>query len=263
MIITGASSGIGYALALHYARSGAQVAINGRDAAKLDEASAQLRKTRATILAIPGDVSRMSDCEKLVSETISRFGGIDILINNAGISMRGLFNDTSLEVLHQVIDINFWGAVQCTKLALPSIIRSKGSIVGISSIAGKIGLPGRCAYSASKFALEGFLETIRTENLKNNVHVLVARPGFTASNIRKTSLGPDGKPQGESPRNESDMMSADEVALAIAKAIAARKRDLVLSGEGKLSLIIKKFFPSLLDRLVYNKMAKEPGSPIN
>ncbi len=261
VIITGASSGIGNALAFHYAKAGAQVAINGRDPEKLERAASALKQTGAQILSVPGDVSIERDCELLVNKTLSTFGGVDILINNAGISMRGLFQDTSLSVLHKVFDINFWGTVYCTRYALPAIIRSRGSIVGISSIAGKIGLPGRTAYSASKFALEGFLKTIRIENIKNGVHVLVACPGFTASNIRLTSLGPDGKPQGESPRNESGMMSAEQAAEAIARAISRRKRDLVLSTEGKLTVMINKLFPAWLDRMVYQKMAKEPGSP--
>jgi short-subunit dehydrogenase len=175
--------------------------------------------------------------------------------------MRALFADLDLNVLHQLMDTNFWGAVYCTKAAMPYLLERRGSVVGISSIAGKKGLPGRTGYSASKFALEGFLETLRTENLKKGLHVLVACPGFTASEIRQTALSADGKPQGESPRSESDMMSAEEVASRIITAVEKRKRDLILTTTGKLTVWLNKLFPYLSDKLVYRHMSKEPGSP--
>ena len=175
--------------------------------------------------------------------------------------MRALFSDLDVDVIRKVMDVNFWGAVYCTKSAFPYLLKSKGSIVGISSIAGKKGLPGRTGYSASKFALEGFLETIRTENLKKDLHVLVACPGFTASNIRQSALAKDGSQQGESPRDESSMMSSDEVAKHIYNAVVKRKRDLILTGNGKLTVWLNKFFPAFMDKMVYNHMAKEPDSP--
>ena len=175
--------------------------------------------------------------------------------------MRGLLTDTKVEVLHQVMKTNFWGTVYCTKLALPHILKSNGSIVGMSSVAGKKGLPGRSAYSASKFAIEGFLETLRTENLKTDLHVLIACPGFTSSEIRNQALGPDGSPQKESPRDEHSMMTATVVAGHIFNAIKHRKRDMILTLNGKLTIFLNKFFPAWVDRLVYRHFAKEPGSP--
>jgi short-subunit dehydrogenase len=175
--------------------------------------------------------------------------------------MRAVFNDLDLDVIRKVMDVNFWGAIYCTKYALPYLLKSKGSVVGISSIAGKKGLPGRTGYSSSKFALEGFLETLRTENLKKGLHVLVACPGFTASNIRQTALGSDGKAQGESPRDESSMMSSEEVAARIYKAVVQRKRDLVMTTNGKLTVWLNKFFPGMMDGVVFNHMSKEPDSP--
>jgi short-subunit dehydrogenase len=159
------------------------------------------------------------------------------------------------------MDTNFWGAVYCTKYALPSILKNKGSVVGISSIAGKKGLPGRTGYSSSKFALEGFLETLRTENIKKDLHVLVACPGFTASRIRQTALAADGNTQGESPRDEQKMMSAEQVADEVFIAVKKRKRDLVLTFNGKLTVFLNKIIPAWLDKIVYNHMAKEPDSP--
>ena len=187
---------------------------------------------------------------------------IDILINNAGISMRAIFNDMELDVLEKVMAINFFGAVYCTKYALPHILKNKGSVVGVSSIAGYVGLPARTGYSASKFAMQGFLEALRTENLRNNLHVMIACPGFTASNIRNTALSLDGSVQGESPRDEQKMMTSEDVAQYIVKGIEKRKRTLVLTGQGKLVVFLSKWFPSFVEKQVFNHMAKEANSPI-
>jgi len=175
--------------------------------------------------------------------------------------MRALFQDSDISVVKKLMDVNFWGAVYLAKYALPSLLKSRGSLVGVSSIAGYKGLPGRVGYTASKFALQGFLEVVRTENLKKGLHVLIACPGFTSSNIRNTALAADGSQQGESPRDEDKMMRAEDVALRIIRAIKKRKRTLVLTTEGKLIVLLNKFFPALLDRMIYKNMAKEPNSP--
>lgn len=261
VIITGASGGIGEALAKKFSSEGSIVVIAARQIEKLETLKMELEAAGAKVLAVACDVSKESDCKNLIDQTIKAFGKIDVLINNAGISMRALFNDLDLDVIKKVMDINFWGALFATKFALPHLLKSKGSVVGVSSIAGKKGLPGRTGYSASKFALEGFLETLRTENIKNDLHVLVACPGFTASNIRKSSLSKDGSSQGESPRTENKMMSPDEVADHIYLATLKRKRDLVLTLNGKLTVWLNKFFPAMMDRIVYNHMSKEPDSP--
>lgn len=261
VIITGASGGIGEALAKKFSSEGSIVVIAARQIEKLETLKMELEAAGAKVLAVACDVSKESDCKNLIDQTIKAFGKIDVLINNAGISMRALFNDLDLDVIKKVMDINFWGALFATKFALPHLLKSKGSVVGVSSIAGKKGLPGRTGYSASKFALEGFLETLRTENIKNDLHVLVACPGFTASNIRKSSLSKDGSSQGESPRTENKMMSPDEVADHIYLATLKRKRDLVLTLNGKLTVWLNKFFPAMMDRIVYKHMAKEPDSP--
>jgi short-subunit dehydrogenase len=220
-----------------------------------------LDRLGAPHLCLQSDVSVERDSVELVQQTVHTFGGIDILINNAGITMRAVLEHTDMHVLRKVMDINFWGAVFCTKHALPYILKSKGSIVGVSSIAGKNGLPGRTGYSASKFAMEGFLQSLRTENLKKGLHVLVACPGFTESGIRNNALGPDGKQQMESPRDEKKMMSAEQVAEHIFQAVKRRKRDLVLTNQGRLAVWMGRLFPSLSDKLVFNHMSAEPGSP--
>jgi short-subunit dehydrogenase len=152
--------------------------------------------------------------------------------------------------------------VYITKYALPHIINTHGTIVGVSSIAGFRGLPGRTGYSASKFAMQGFLESLRTELLKQNVNVMIAAPGFTASNIRNTALVKDGSSQGETPRDEGKMMSAEEVAQRLLKAILKRKRSLVLTRQGKLTVFLNKWLPGWMDHMVYNTMAKEKDSPL-
>jgi len=159
------------------------------------------------------------------------------------------------------MDVNFWGTVYCSKYALKHLLQSKGSLVGVSSIAGYKGLPGRTGYSASKFAMHGLLEVIRIENMKKGLHVLIACPGFTATNIRNTALSASGAQQGESPRDEEKMMSAEKVAIEIATAIEKRKHRLILTGQGKLTVLLNKFFPKFIDKLVFNHMAKEPNSP--
>ncbi len=260
IVITGSSSGIGKACAVEFAKRGAKVVISARNQENLAAAENELKFIHENILAVPCDVSKEDDCRKLIIESVEKFGGIDVLVNNAGISMRAQFEETDLNVLKKVMDINFWGSVYCTKHALPYLLISKGSIVGISSIAGKKGLPARSGYCASKFALEGFLQSVRIENLKNGLHVLIACPGFTASNIRKTALDKSGGAQGESPRNESAMMSADLVAEKIAHAVEKRKNNLVLTREGKLTVLLDKLFPSWVDRLVYSHFKKENNS---
>ena len=262
VIITGGSSGIGRALAAEFGKRGSNVLITGRNLNELNQVVAELSSKGVIIKGFQADVSIEEDNRKMVEEAIKQFGHIDILINNAGVSMRALFEDLQLDVFKKVMDINFYGAVYATKCALPYILQTKGSIVGVSSINGKRSTPARSAYSASKFAMEGFLETLRTEVMKRGVHVLVASPGFTASNIRKRSLMKDGTAQGDSPRKEQEMMSADEVAHHIYKAVLNRKRDLVLTTKGRLAIFLNKWMPGITDKLVYNELAKEPDSPL-
>ncbi|MCD4696847.1 MAG: SDR family oxidoreductase [Bacteroidales bacterium] len=260
VIITGASSGIGRALAFKYAKAGAKVVLAARSFDKLQELKKSL-KGASSVLIVKTDVSKEEDCKNLIEQSIKSFDTIDILINNAGISMRALFEKTELQVIKNLMDINFWGTVYCTKYALPFILQQKGSVVGVSSIAGYKGLPGRTGYSASKFAMHGFLEVLRIENLKKGLHVLIACPGFTSTNIRNTALAADGSQQGESPRDEDKMMTAKEVANHIYKAVERRKDRLTLTFQGKLTVLLNKVFPKFMDKMVYNHMAKEADSP--
>ena len=261
VIVTGASSGIGKALAEHFAALGANVVLGARHGDRLQQIVAQIEERGGSAAYAVCDVSKEADCKNLVKTAVDRFGGVDVLICNAGISMRALFDDVDLSVLHKLMDVNFWGCVNCTKYALPYIQQSHGSIVGVSSVAGIHGLPGRTGYSASKYAMTGFLETVRIENLKKGVHVMIACPGFTASNVRFAALTADGSQQGETPREEGKMMTAEEVARIIERAVARRKRLCLMDFQGRASYFVKKFWPGLLDRLFYWYMAKEPDSP--
>ena len=246
--ITGGSEGIGKALVDSLIRSGAKVATCGRNQDKLYDL--QLQHSGKPLHSIVADVSNYNDCKNFIDTTIQVFGGIDILINNAGISMRALLKETDVEVIKKVMDINFNGTLYCTKLALDSVIERKGTIVGVSSIAGYRGLPGRSGYSASKYAMTGFLEALRTELMDSGVNVMWVCPGFTTSNIRNAALNKKGASQGESPMDEGKMMSAETCAVHILKAIKKRKRTLVLTFTGKRTVFLNKFFPSLADKFV-------------
>ena len=262
VIITGASSGIGEAMAKEYAAQGAKVVLGARSVQKLQLLAGDIRSKGGQAAYCGVDVTDPAECKELIDTAVREFGGIDVLICNAGISMRAIFDDVELDVLHKLMDVNFWGTVNCCKYALPYLQASKGSIVGISSVAGLHGLPGRTGYSASKYAMTGFLETLRIENLKKELHVMIACPGFTASNVRFSALTADGSQQGETPRDEAKMMTADEVARIVAKGILKRKRLCLMENEGRATHFVKKFAPAFLDRMFYLVMSKEPDSPL-
>jgi len=263
VIITGASSGIGLATAEALAKKGANLVLGARRFVDLCTIAQDLEKNYSIkAIAMATDVTQSESCKLLIQQAITTFGRIDVLINNAGISMRALFNEVDLEVIRKVMDVNFWGTVYCTKYALPSLLLNGGTLVGISSIAGFQGLPGRSGYSASKFAMQGLLEAIRLENIHTNLQVLIACPGFTASNIRKVALDQSGLPTGESGREEQSMMSSEEVANQIILAIENRKREIILTGQGKLVVLLRKFFPKFVDKMVYKTFEKENNSVV-
>jgi short-subunit dehydrogenase len=245
--ITGGSDGIGKAMVDSLIKLGAKVATCGRNQDKLYDL--QVKHSGMPLHTLVADVSNLHDCKNFINSTISTFGGIDILINNAGISMRALLKDAEIDVFKKVMDINYYGTVYCTKLALQSIVERKGTIVGVSSIAGYRGLPGRSGYSASKFAVNGWLEAVRTELLDDGVNVMWVCPGFTSSNIRNAALNNKGQMHGESPMDEGAMMSSEECAEHILNAIEKRKRTLVLTFTGKRTVFMNKFFPSWTDKL--------------
>jgi len=261
VIVTGASSGIGKALVYEFAKQGSKIVLAARNESKIIQIEKELKERGIDVIAVVTDVSCEEDCRRLIEMTIEQFGTIDILINNAGISMKALFHEASLKVLQRLMDVNFWGTVYCTRFALPYIVKRKGSLVAVSSIAGFNGLPGRAGYSASKFAVHGLMETIRIENLKNGLHVMVVAPGFTASEIRKHALLADGTEQGESPRDENHLTPPEFVARKIIGGIKRKKRNIILTWEGKLTALFQRIIPRIVDLIYFNELAKEPNSP--
>lgn len=262
VIITGASSGIGKACAIEFAKGGAIVVLAARSHDNLKQVEYEIKHTGGLALSVPTDVSKIDDCKRLINSTIKQYGKIDILINNAGISMRAAFEDVDLKVIRKLMDTNFYGTVYCTKFALPFIQKQKGTVIGISSISGLAPLPGRTAYTASKHAMDGFLNTLRQENRKKGLNVLVVHPGFTESNIRYAALNSGGQPQQETPREEGRMMTSEKVAQHICRAVKKRNRDLVLTPEGRMVVWLHKNFPDIADRIILNEMSKERNSPI-
>jgi short-subunit dehydrogenase len=262
VVVTGASSGIGEAVAREFAKKGSKVVLAARSEKRLAEIVSELRTIGCEASYVTTDVSIEEDCRNLINKTVEKYGPIDILVNNAGISMRASFIDVEMKVLHRLMDVNFWGTVYCTKYALPYLIEQRGSLVGVSSVAGFHGLPGRTGYSASKFAMHGFLETVRIENLKKGLHVMIIAPGFTSTEIRKHALTANGAEQGESPRDENRLTSPEYVAKWVLKGIVKKKRNKLLTWDGRFTALLQRIVPTLVDSAYYYEMLKEPKSPL-
>jgi short-subunit dehydrogenase len=260
VLITGASSGIGKALADEALQRGAKVAVCARNVEKLKAAFPNVGDD--SLFTFQANVADEQDCQEFVKATLNHWQRVDVVLNNAGMSMRALFQDLDLNVIKNLMDINFWGTVYITKAALPSVMANKGVIVGVSSIAGYRGLPGRTGYSSSKFAMQGFLEALRTELLHTGTHIMWVAPGFTASNIRNTALAADGKAQKETPLNEDKLMSAEQCACIILNGVANRKRTIVMTTQGKLTVWLNKLFGGMMDKIVFNHFLKDPDSPL-
>ena len=254
--VTGGSEGIGRAIVEALLGMNCKVATCGRNSDKLYQL--QVANPNKPLHTKVADVSNQTDCRRFIESTIEAFGGIDILINNAGISMKAVFEETDLNTIRAVMDVNFWGAVYCTKYALDSILENKGDIVGISAIAGNRGLPGRSGYSASKWAMQGWMEALRTELLDTGVNVLWVSPWFTHSYGSTVTDAKNSLPAySESPIDEAGMISVEECAEKILNAVAKRKRSTVLTLRGKLTVMFCKVFPALADRLVRNFFYKK------
>lgn len=256
MVITGASSGIGLASARLFASYGARLALAARSIDKLKTLASEISSDPSKVLCIKTDVSIEEDCRNLIESTVKYFGRIDFLINNAGISMRASFSNVDLNVIRRLMDVNFWGTVCCTKYALPYLLESKGSVTGVISVAGYAGLPGRTGYATSKFAIRGFLETLRMEHQEDGLHVLVFAPGYTSSNVRNAALLADGSPQGTTPKDESNLMSAEEVAQKLALGLYRKKREMILTALGYWDVWFYKRFPRLMDWVQLNYIRK-------
>ena len=260
IVITGASSGIGMATARLFASYGARLSLAARSIDKLEALASEISTESGKILCVKTDVSLEQDCRNLIESTIRHFGRIDILVNNAGLSMRATFKEVDLSVIRRLMDVNFWGTIFCTKYALPYLLKSKGSVVGVISTAGYAGLPGRTGYSTSKFAIRGFLETLRMEHQDDGLHVLVFAPGYTASNVRNAALLADGREQGCTPKDESKLMSAEKVALKMAKGLFRHKSEMILTMLGYWDVWFYKRIPRIMDQVQLRYIRKHEKS---
>lgn len=262
-IITGASSGIGEAMAHQLAQQDYKLIINARSKQPLERVEQDINQAYPnSCFSLSGDVSQESTSKMLVQLALEKFGQLDVFIANAGGTMKGLFTEVNMEVHRRLMDINYFGTLYGAHYALPELIKTKGSFVGVSSVAGFKGLPGRTGYSASKHAINGLIDTLQTEFLKLPVHIMLACPGFTNTNTRRAALLPDGSIQGDTPREEGKMMSAAQAAEEILSALAKKKKKIVLTKEGKLILLLNKLAPEFLRKKIYASFAAEPNSPL-
>lgn len=263
VVITGASSGIGKSCAFEFAKNNYNVILVARSEDILKQICTKIKNDRIKVAYKAVDITSEDSCKKIMSEIINEYRKIDILINNAGISEKVLFETVDLKITKKIMKTNFWGTVYCTKYALSNLIKTKGSIIFVSSIAGIKGIPGRTGYSASKYAVQGFLEALRIENLKKSLHILIAYPDYTSTNIRFNAIDSSGKSQGKTPRNESIMMTPDYVAKKIFYAYQKKKNSIIISKNFSFKLIkfLNLFFPRIIDNIILKTVGSEPDSP--
>jgi short-subunit dehydrogenase len=259
VILTGASAGIGREMALQLAAQGALLALAARDAAKLEETAAECRARGGRAIAVPTDVGDEAQCRALVERTVAEYGRVDTLVNNAGISMWARFDEVrDLGAFERIMRINYLGSVYCAFYALPHLKKTRGRIVGVSSLTGKTGVPTRSGYAASKHAMTGFFDSVRIELDGSGVTVTMVYPGFVATEIRERAFGPDGRPlgAGNSPVREREVMTAEECARQIVEAAASRRRELIMTARGKIGWILKLVAPTLVDRIAKKAIAE-------
>lgn len=250
VIITGASTGIGAEVARQLAGQGAWLALAARNADKLAGVAVQCRQQGGQALSVPTDVGEPDQCQHLIERVVAEYGRLDTLINNAGITMWARFDEvTDLSLFEQIMQVNYLGSVYCTYYALPYLKQTKGRLVGISSLTGKAGVPTRSGYAASKHAMAGFFDSLRIELSDDGVSVTMIYPGFVATEVRERAFGPNGQPLGKSLVHEAEVMTVDTCARLIIKAIAQRRRELVMTARGQIGLWLKLIAPGLVDRI--------------
>jgi short-subunit dehydrogenase len=250
VIITGASLGIGKEIAQQLADQGARLALAARNAERLNAVAAECRGRGAPALVVPTDVTDPSQCRTLVAQTMQEYGRIDTLINNAGIGMWTMFDRVQdISIFERILQVNYLGSVYCTFYALPHLKQTRGRIVGISSLAGKTGVPARTGYAASKHAMVGFFDSLRVEIARDGVSVTLAYPDFVATGARFRNLGADGKPVVNAPPYAANTMTAETCARQIVRGVAKRQRDIYVSTRGKLGPWAKLLLPNLVDRI--------------
>ncbi|NOX32649.1 MAG: SDR family oxidoreductase [Deltaproteobacteria bacterium] len=256
-VITGGASGIGLATCLELAEKKAWIAMLDMDKKALEARKQEFLKKGCRILAIGCDVTKKEDCRSAINKVLNEFGQIDILFNNAGITQRGLFENTKVNVFKRVMDVNFFGSLYCTKAALPSLIRTKGMIIVNESIAGVAPLLGRTGYSASKHALHGLFTTLRCELRSKGVHVMIVCPGFIRTNLQARALGSDGRIACHARTKIGKEDTPENAAAEIVKGMQKKKSILVLTLMGKTGYLVSRFFPLLYERLMTSQFKKE------
>ena len=262
VLITGGCAGIGRALAMRLAQAGARLAIFDLQQTELDSLVQHLRDHHnCEALGVCCDVADAAAVTQAVALACERFGGIDVLINNAGITQRSTFAETELAVFQRIMAVNYFGAVHCTKAALPSLIARRGQIIVLSSLSGFAPLLYRSAYNASKHALHGLFETLRAELKGSGVNVMLVCPGFTATDLRKNALVGDGSMAQQPPLAIGKVASAQDVAEAIYRGALQRRRLLVLSNINWRARLLARFFPRLFERVLLPRLSGlKPGS---
>jgi short-subunit dehydrogenase len=256
ILLTGASVGIGRELALQLAAERPRLVLAARDAGKLEQVAHLCRERGAETLVVPTDVGERTDCDRLVARTIEAFGGIDALILNAGQDMWARLDELAdPSVLERVMRVNYLGPAWITWYALPHL-RAAARIVVVSSLAGLTGVPTRTGYAASKHALHGFFDSLRCELAGTGVSVTLVCPDFVASEIHRRALGPDGRPLGASPMQESKILTAVACAAAILRAARRRRRLVLLSARGKVGRFVRLVAPGLIDRIAIRAVAR-------
>lgn len=268
-VITGASDGIGAELARQLAarhRGGASLVLAARNRDRLMEVAAQCESAGADALAVPTDVTQQAQCRALVEAAVARFGGLDCLVNNAGMSAHALFEDVAAGDLgwyQDLMAVNLWGSVWCTHAALPHLKATRGQLVAVSSLAGLVGVPGRTAYSATKFAMTGFFEALRAELKPAGVAVTTAYPGVVATEIRRRGFDAQGRPAGQSGLKEDDAMPVDVCARLILEGMEARQREVVMTARGKLGRFLKLVAPGAVEDMALAALAQHarPAAP--
>ncbi len=263
VIITGASDGIGAELARQMAAEQGhklQLVLAARSADKLAEVARACEAKGAQVLVRPTDVAVEADCQGLIADTVARFGRIDTLVNNAGMSAHALLSEvSSLDWYQRLMQINLWGSAWCTQAALPHLEASRGRIVAVSSLAGLVGVPGRTAYCATKFAMTGFFEALRVELAPKGVSVTIAYPGVVATEIRYRGFNAQGQAAGQSGLDEAGAMSVETCARLIREGAARRQRDIVMSAKGKAGRWLKLIAPGLVDRMARAALNRSAG----
>lgn len=250
VVVTGASQGIGKALCLALAAQKPRLVVAARDKSALETVAAECQARGAKTAVVPVDVADEASCQRLIEGAIDAFGGIDVLVNNAGIGQIARFDETTdLSVYERIMRVNYLGCVYPTYHALPHLKRSRGQIVAVASLAGLTGVPTRTAYAASKHAVFGFFDSLRIELRGTGVDVTLIAPYYVQSEIHRRAVGNDGKQLGDSPMQEEKLMTADECAAAILRAMEKRQRQLTMTLKGKLGRFVKLVAPGIIDSI--------------